>query len=481
MADFIPLDPYAAQRGVQMIEQANLIRAQAAETIANAEAKRQDTAMRGDAFKRTQEFMAEVAKGETVNAPPMVPGVDFPSAADEVDPGPKRPSLDPLKSNVPEWKKQLNEADKQTELARLARQKGLPDDKFVDNARLLRESGMKGQQDAENASIKGLEHGLSLLNTIDGPETAQRILSQMERGQAGLPEKFGFQKGMDGRFIWDDNAVEQLGTLKQWLGNTLDERKFKLEQERLEVQRQEHERRERRDEQRAQVEDQLAQARRDRNESEIKRLELLKERLEDKERRLDDKAVTVRSENVQKRLDKQPAYKVFPFYEQAQQQQLAIRDVIADDKTYKNINAPQIDTLTKAYNAMAGQFRQQRAGTKFETENVRAFNGFMQNTEKWLATLGKGTPQVNRTTALQISDAMNNMYAIAAGEALKAELEAQTTKGVDPTLLQLRVVNDEQTLMLLQQKGYLKVVERGADGLPLKIKIFGNTYDAPKR
>lgn len=478
------IDPYAYQRGQQMIEAANLTRAQAAEVAANAESKRFDTVAKTDAYQRSRAFMADVANAEAQKAPALVPGIDFPDSSAEVGGDMVRsanPDVSSLKKK-PEWQKQLDEADKQDSLAAMARKRGLPDDKYSDNARQLRDSGMKAKREAEQDQIKHFEQGLTALDTIEGPDSAQRVLTQIDRQRPGTPEGFGFSRDMAGRWTWDDNAVKTLATLKGFLRNQLDERKYQQENERIDIAASEVERKRERDEQMAQLWDQLAAARQTKNESDAKLVEAKIAALATQEARADAKILADRTKAVQTRLDRNDAVKTFPKYEQAYQQAEAVRDAIADDKTYKNINALQIDTLTNAYTAMRGMFRQQRSGTKWEAQSINQFNGLLQKTEKWISTLGQGTPAVNRSTALNIVNAMQEMYAIAGANTLRAELEAQNARGVDPKALILHATHDDALLNLLQKRGFLKVLETDkATKLPLKVQIFGTTYNAPKQ
>ena len=497
MPEFVPLDGNAFTRGMFLINQSRLTKAQTEETIANTEAKRVESAMKQDALKRTQSFLGKIAglgspAAVAATNPPLIPGTDVPDATAELADanGQPRPARTPptnllaLAKKPKPWEVQMQEADRNDALAKAAEQSGLLEvaDKYRDDARAGREQATKHLETQSKVEAKTWEEAYNMASAVKDDGSFQYVMSQLEQKQEGLPQQLGFQRGDDGKFIFDDAAVAKVASIKDLALSQKD----RLEQEHkaaeLAERIEERKRKEKKDEDLNTYRDQLAAARQS---GDTARAELIQARidaLKATQDRGDARLIESRTKSIQTTLDKNDAIKLFPKYEQAFNTARMINEEIKADTKYRNIDAPQIESLTQAYRNMASGFRA-RAGGQWEQKNIASFNGLSQKVEKWLATIGKGTPAVNRTTAMQVYDAMENMYGIAASEALKAEMTARDSarrRGADPDSLQYRAYGDMSIRDRLAKGGLLIVKEKDATGRPLKVEIAGKIFDVSK-
>lgn len=497
MAEFVPLDGNAFTRGMLLINQARLTKAQAEQVGVETEAKRVESAMKRDALARTQSFLGKIAglgspAAIAATNPPLIPGTDMPDAAAELADAEGRPrperatptNLMQLAKKPKPWEVQMQEADRNDVLAKAAEQSGLLDvaDKYRDDARAGREQATKHLEAASKVEAKTWEEAYNMASAVKDDNSFQYVMSQLEQRGEDLPKQLGFQRGLDGKYIFDDAAVAKVAAIKDLALSQKDRLEQDHKAAELAERIEERKRKEKKDEDLNTYRDQLAAAR---QAGDTARAELIQARIDALKatgERGDARLTESRTKAIQATLDKNEAVKTFPKYEQAFNTARMINEEIKADVKYKNIDAPQIESLTQAYRSMASGFRA-RAGGQWEQKNVDSFNGLVQKAEKWLATIGKGTPAVNRTTAMQVYDAMETMYGIAASETLKAEMTARETarrRGADPNSLQYRSYDDIGIRNMLAKKGLLVVKEKDATGRPLKVEIAGKIFDVSK-
>lgn len=496
--EYIAPNPFAFQQGLNLIEAGRQNQAQT-EAIKSQTAERNlSTEIKADAFKRNQTWMEKLAAFGSPAAlaatspPSLIAGQDTPDAAAELaaangtaPPKAAPPSnLTQLSKQQKPWEKDLAEADRNDALAKIAEQTGQQDqaNKYRDDAARSRKQAVEAQQKQAGLDSKSWTRAYDMASAVRDEGSFQYVMSQLNAMGDGTAEKMGFKLGPDGKYVFDDAAVAKVAAIKEMALTQKDRLEFEAKAATLADQKARTELMAKKNEELASYHDRIAAARQAGDEARAAMLEAKREALRATMDAKDAKDTRLNTQNVQSTLDKNEAVRLFPKYEQSFNTARMINDQIANDTKYQKITAPQIDSLRQAYMSMANAYRA-RAGGKADQQTLDKFNGLTQNVEKYLLTIGQGTPKESRDTSIKIYNAMEDMYAIAAADTFKAELEARRagrTKGADVDAIQYKALNDEGIRNLLAKKGILKAIKKDERGRPLEVEILGRKFDVSK-
>lgn len=240
----------------------------------------------------------------------------------------------------------------------------------------------------------------------------------------------GFIRGPNGQPVWNKGQWESLGQLS------------KNGQELLKAKRDEL----------------MEQARIKREELADKRIELAiksgeraDNRLRDSEKWHDDatearkelhdeKNARLAVDKNQAILEKDPLYKNYDRYEQARGAVRFIEQKLAQPGGYQNVTAADVQQLRSHFNNIKEDFRT-RAGGKYSEQDFAKLNGVLQSLDKWVSTIGRGTPAAAERPAKDAMAAINDEYTTRTTNLVKSELKiAQKVEkqGGDPENMRLK-------------------------------------------
>lgn len=461
--------------------------AQTAYTQALAAAKQQEVLAAQDAMKRRASFM-EFVRGQNpaAAASTEMPVVEETAVVEEGKP--KRPAFMPdasVSTREAAIKKQFADAERNDALAQAAEKAGLLDEasKYRDDARVARDQAINNQEQLDEVELKAWQRAYDMASAVTDEASFQTTMAQLNRMQPGAPEEIGFIRLPDGSYLWDKDTPQKIKQIADFALSQKERLEFRNKAIELDLRAKELERRQEKDQEIERYRDEIIALRRDGMDE---RANALQARLEAQQARLDlsqARLIEQKTAHIQTVMDKNEAVKNFPKYQQAYEQAVSAREVLERDPNSEKLNAVSIDVLRRTYTNASGAFRQ-RPGGKWEDENVREFNGAFQKMEKYFATIGRGTPVVNRANALKMIEEIDNMYHIAAAEALKAELSARRAaraRGADVNALQHRAYGDENLVRQLSARGLLKVTKKEpVTNLPIEIKIGGKVFNVAK-
>ena len=104
---------------------------------------------------------------------------------------------------------------------------------------------------------------------------------------------------------------------------------------------------------------------------------------------------------------------------------------------YKNLAPSDALMLRTAFTQMLGDFKDVYS-SKYKEQEVKETMGAMQKAAAYLSTLGKGSPQFDRTTMVNVLGTADKAYGIFNANLVEKELQAMTTverRGGDPDAL----------------------------------------------
>lgn len=295
-----------------------------------------------------------------------------------------------------------------------------------------------------------------------------------------LVEKMGLEKGLDGQYRWDGSTnpakVKALGEMAKTAKDRIEEQDKIARRAQEDKKIEETARHNRANEEHQRKEEQLQREGLTirKNEYELKRIER------------EDKQQADRNERVggvlARELDKNPIYKNFDTVDMTLRYAQQTKAVLDDPtKGYKALSNTDILALTKQYQNLQNDFRA-RTGTKFEAAEMEKLNGLWQKADKFIASLGRGTPVANE---LVVRDMVNTMEQIADNYNLETAIsefravEKAVSRGADPS-----VVIKKADYGRLRQQGRIgqsedgKYLVFGAKGerqvkIPIKVEAEG--------
>lgn len=151
----------------------------------------------------------------------------------------------------------------------------------------------------------------------------------------------------------------------------------------------------------------------------------------------DNKAVT---DKAQSDLIKDPLYKNYDRYEQARGAVRFIENKLQQPGGYQNITAADVQQLRAHYENIMEDFRN-RAGGKYKDSDFSKLNGVLQSFDKWISTIGRGTPAASERVAKDAMNVVNDEYATRTTNLVRDELKTAKNvekRGGDPANLRLK-------------------------------------------
>lgn len=500
MADFLPIDvtsfykPAQAEAGIAqtMAQTQNLI-ALAREHETDARLKAKQEARMDEFQRRIAGASSPAAVAATSNAAAASPirmmGVDVPDAATEsglVTPQPISSDITAALKKPPMSVADTleNQGYSLLQQARMADELGLGEEanKRRDDGKAALTDAAKLRKEEQDTQKASWERAYDLASGITDAGSFNYVLNQLNKEKPGMADQLGFKKDTTGNYVWDNDAAQKVLSIRDLALSQKDRIAAQQRAQELVLRKQELDRKTEKDAEIARLHDEMIAARQQglkiQAEALDARIQALQATMTQRDRVFQENV----TKNIQTRLDQNTAVKAFPQYETAYTNANSVAARLQADPKMKETTAVDTDVLKKAYTAMAEGFRN-RTGGKWEDANVAKFNGLLQNTDKWIRSIGQGTPAVSREVAITMAKNMEDMYAIAGAESLKSEMVARRAarqRGGDPEGLQYRAFGNRQLVELLASKNLLTVTKKDPSGKALEIKLGGKTFDVSK-
>lgn len=265
----------------------------------------------------------------------------------------------------------------------------------------------QAERDKLNNMISAPFDEASLNNTIQNIRTefpdknVPRMLAQM-----------GFERNPDGRYPWSPTNEKKLEALQQ---QTLTQE----QRERIKDRREEAARRVQRD---AELEQGRQEDRAQRSRSEQLHREAMQGtaavRAAEMERKQDKDRQTFTNQ-VQRTLDKDPIYANYARYETAKDLGEEVKQVLQKGGEF---DATQARALATKFQNISEDFRA-RTGGKYALQDVASFNGLYDKFNKWVGSIGKGTPTISRVVAADMANTVTQLYDIVNKNVVIASME----------------------------------------------------------
>lgn len=305
-------------------------------------------------------------------------------------------------------------------------------------------------------SINGVTDGTTLNNTI-------KSLAQRYPGVYGFLDKMGMEKGPTGAYLWDGSKNPQIINA---IGEQALNAKDRIARENKIVQEQQ---RQQTIDEKIQHDKEIEAAQRTnqiiaQNGQQL-HADIAKQAMEDRR----DRASVQTTIKIQRQLDSDPVYGNFSKYEQARDLSSQIVRQLSTPKGFENFNPSDARALGNTFANISENFRN-RTGGKYAMQDQEKFNGLFQKYDKWVNSLGKGTPAFSESVSREMANTVTQLYDIANKGAVSVSLEGieRTSKlGGDPTAIKMK--GDLQRLFQIGQaqqieekgKTYLVIGKKG--------------------
>jgi hypothetical protein len=304
-------------------------------------------------------------------------------------------------------------------------------------ARKLREQVDNAQKEERQQQQETWNNILQWTTAAHDKNSLNQVLGMVAKRYpdiAGQLGQLGLKKDADGTWAWDgtDNpkVIETLkdAALKQTERIKAAEKAAQLVQRQREAEDRRRDQEERAELRRLQIENQRENA------------GIRREALEAARERADERKAAKAVRDTQNDLNKDPVYGKFTQYQQAFDQAKEVVSILDRPNGYQQLKPSDFQSLAYRFNNLKEDYRS-RTGGKYAIQEVEKFNGLMQKVDKWVQSIGTGTPIASETTARDIANTVTQLYDIANKNAVIVSLQGKEMaqkRGGDPEGIQLK-------------------------------------------